>query len=106
MPKFLLAVSYTSEGIKGVRKDKASGRKAAASHAAESVGGRLEALYYCLGQDDAIAIVDVPDTAAAAALALAVSGSGLAHARTTALLTIEEADKALSASVSYRAPGH
>jgi hypothetical protein len=34
-----------------------------------------------------------------------VSASGLVHSRTTALLTVEEADKALAKSVNYKAPG-
>lgn len=105
MPKYMIQASYTVEGLKGLHKDKASGRKAAVSAAAESLGGKLEAMYYTLGQDDAFAIVDLPDTVTATALALAISGSGLVRTKTTALLTVEETDKALAKSVSYRAPG-
>lgn len=38
MPKYLFEASYTAEGIKGLEKDKASGRKAALSKAVESLG--------------------------------------------------------------------
>jgi hypothetical protein len=31
MPKYLIQASYSAEGLKGLQKDKASGRKAAAS---------------------------------------------------------------------------
>ena len=105
MPKYMIQGSYTVEGLKGLHKDKASGRKAAIGAAAESLGGKLEAMYYTLGQDDVFVIVDMPDTVSATALALAASGSGLVRTKTAALLTVEETDKALGKSVSYRAPG-
>jgi uncharacterized protein with GYD domain len=105
MPKFLIQGSYTAEGLKGLQKDKASGRKAAVSAAAEAVGGKLDAIYYCLGHDDVIVIVDLPDTVAATALSVTASASGLVRTKTIALLTVEEADRALTKSVSYRPPG-
>ena len=98
MPKYLIQASYTAEGLKGLQKDKAS---AAASRAVESLGGKLES-FYCY---DVVTIVDLPDTASAAALSVTVSASGLVHSRTTALLTVEEADNALAKSVNYKAPG-
>ena len=39
MPKYLFQATYTSEGIKGLEKDKASGRKAALSRS-RGVSGR------------------------------------------------------------------
>jgi uncharacterized protein with GYD domain len=105
MPKYLIQASYTAEGLKGLQKDKASGRMAAASRAVESLGGKLESFYFALGEHDVFTVVDLPDTASAAALAVTVSASGLVHSRTTALLTVEEADNALAKSVNYRAPG-
>jgi uncharacterized protein with GYD domain len=105
MPKYLIQASYTAEGLKGLQKDKASGRMAAASRTVESLGGKLESFYFALGEHDVFTVVDLPDTASAAALAVTVSASGLVHSRTTALLTVEEADKALAKSVNYKAPG-
>jgi uncharacterized protein with GYD domain len=105
MPKYLIQASYTADGIKGLRKDKASGRKAAVSKAAEALGGKLESFYFALGEDDVFVVFDMPDTASVAALSLAASSSGAVRTRTTALMTVEEADKALATNVSYRAPG-
>ena len=105
MPKYLIQASYTAEGLKGVQKDKASGRKAATIKAVESVGGKMESFYYALGPDDVVIIVDLPDNASAAALSVAASASGLIHSKTTALLTVEEVDSALAKSVSFKAPG-
>jgi uncharacterized protein with GYD domain len=106
MPKYLIQASYTAEGLKGLHKDKASGRREAISHSIAALGGKLEAMYYALGQDDVVVIADLPDTASVAALCLAASGSGLVRTHTTALMTVEETDHALKKSVDYRAPGH
>ena len=105
MPKYLINASYTAEGLKGLQKDKASGRRTAVGSAIESLGGKLECTYYCFGADDVIVIADLPDNIAASSLALAVSASGLVRARTTPLMTVEEVDKALAKTSNYRAPG-
>ena len=105
MSKYLIQASYTAEGLKGVQKDKASGRKAVTIRAVESVGGKMESFYYALGPDDVVVIVDLPDNASAAALSITASASGLIHSKMTALLTVEETDKALAKSVSFKAPG-
>jgi uncharacterized protein with GYD domain len=105
MPKYLIAASYTAEGLKGLQKDKASGRYRAVTTAVEGVGGKVEGFYNALGEHDAYVIVDLPDAVTAAALSIAVSAAGLARTRTTALLTVEETDTALEKSVNYRAPG-
>jgi uncharacterized protein with GYD domain len=105
MAKYLIQASYTAEGLKGLQKDKASGRRTAVASAAESLGGKLESIYYCFGQDDVIAIFDLPDNVAVSALSLTVSASGMVRTRTTPLLTVEEVDKALAKNPNYRAPG-
>jgi uncharacterized protein with GYD domain len=105
MPKFLVEASYTPEGFKGLLKDKASGRKAAVSQAVKKLGGKLESIYFCLGEHDVILIADLPDHVSAAALGSAACGSGTVHTRTTTLLTVEEADTAFSTVVSYRPAG-
>jgi uncharacterized protein with GYD domain len=106
MPKYLIQASYAGvEGYKGLQKDKASGRKAAVSAAAESLGGRLESMYFAFGEHDVFTVLDLPDNVSASALSLAVLASGLVHAKTTPLLTIEETDQALQKNLTYRAPG-
>ncbi len=105
MPKYLIQGSYTAEGLKGLQKDKASGRRAAIMTAAEGLGGKVDAVYYALGEHDVFVIVDLPNIQAATALSVAASASGLVHASTVPLLTVEEADQALSKSINYRPPG-
>jgi uncharacterized protein with GYD domain len=105
MPNYLIQASYTSEGLKGLMKDKASGRKEAVKEALEGLGGKLESIYYCFGKYDVIIVAEVPDNISAAALALAASATGLVRIETTPLLTVKETDKALNKAVDYRAPG-
>jgi uncharacterized protein with GYD domain len=105
MAKFLVTVSYTLEGAKGLRKEGGSAREQAARSAVESLGGKVEAFYFSFGDQDAIVIADMPNAAAAAGLSLIVASSGAAKCRTTPLLTPAEMDHAASAKTAYRAPG-
>jgi len=52
MPHFLIEASYSAEGLRGLAKDKASGREAAVKTALASVGGKLISIYYALGKGD------------------------------------------------------
>jgi uncharacterized protein with GYD domain len=105
MPKYLIQGSYTSEGIKGLVKDKASGRKAAVQSAVKNLKGKVEGFYFTFGSDDIVLIVEAPDNIAAVALSMAVGSTGLVRIRTTPLLTVEEVDQALALPSKYRAPG-
>ncbi len=105
MPKYLLHVNYTLEGVRGVLAKGGTSRKAAAQAAAKSVGGKVESMYFAFGSTDAYAVADLPDNVAAAALALAVSASGGVTVTTTVLLTPEEVDGAANTNVKYRPPG-
>jgi uncharacterized protein with GYD domain len=105
MPKYLLQARYTNQGIQGLLKDSASGRKADVQAAVKDLGGTLEAFYYAFGEEDAIVIIELPNSTKAAALSLSVSGAGAVRVRTTPLLTVEEIDQALEIHTQYRAPG-
>jgi uncharacterized protein with GYD domain len=105
MPKFLIEGSYTPEGLRGLAKDKASGRVGVVKEALASLGGKLEAAFFALGDTDVYVICDCPDHVSAAALSLAVSASGLVRTKTIPLMTVEETDRALAMKLAYRAPG-
>jgi uncharacterized protein with GYD domain len=77
MPKYLIEGSYTAEGLRGLMKDKASGRKAEVEKLLANAGGKLEGLYYALGHADVFVLVDLPSAASVAAVAVAVNASGL-----------------------------
>ncbi len=105
MPKYLLQASYTAEGLRGLLKEGATKRKAAAEQLIDSLGGKLEAFYPAFGDTDVFLIVDAPDNESAAAASMAVGASGMVQVKTTVLLTPEEMDRATKKTVSYRPPG-
>ena len=105
MPKDLLEGSYSDEGVKGLIKDKASGRAAAIQKAAQSLGGHMDAIYYTFGDTDLLVILDLPDNASVAAFAITAGSTGLLRVRTRPLLTVEDIDNAVGKNVQYRAPG-
>ena len=105
MPKYLIQASYTAEGLRGLAKDKASGRKAAVQAALKAVKGKVDSMYFAFGGADVILIIDAPDNVSAAAISLTAGASGLVNLRTTPLLSVEEVDQALALPSKYRAPG-
>jgi uncharacterized protein with GYD domain len=106
MPKYLMNVSYTAEGARGLLQDGGSKRRAAARALVESVGGTLETMYFALGSTDVIVIVDLPDAAAAAAAAITLAASGGVTTSSTLLLSPEEIDVAVKKTARYTPPGH
>ena len=105
MPKYLVEGSYTDEGLKGLIKDKATGRAAAIQKAAQSLGGKLNEIYYTFGDNDVILILDLPDNVAAAGFAITAAATGLVRVKTTPLLTVEDVDNAVGKTVQYKGPG-
>ena len=105
MPKFLIEGSYTSEGLRGLAKEKASGRQAVLKEALTSIGGKLDGIYYALGDTDVYVLCECPDNVSVAALSLAASSTGLVRTKTIPLMTVEETDRALGLKSAYRAPG-
>jgi len=106
MSKYLLKVSYSTEGIKGVLKGGGSARVAAVEKALAGVGGSIESFYFAFGADDVYVVVDVPSHAAAIAMAGTVGASGaVSKYETVVLLSPEEVDEARNISVDYAPPG-
>lgn len=105
MPKFMIKVSYTAEGTRGLVKDGGTGRRAAIQKLMEGIGGKVETFYFAYGEDDAYLIIDVPDATAGLAVSLAVNASGAVRLSTIPLITPEELDAACKKSVPYKAPG-
>jgi uncharacterized protein with GYD domain len=106
MGKYLLKVSYSAEGLKGVMKQGGTGRVKAVERAVAGVGGSLESLYFAFGGDDVYVTVDVPNHAAAVAMAGAVATTGaISRYETVVLLTPAEIDEAMNVAVDYSPPG-
>jgi uncharacterized protein with GYD domain len=107
MPKYLLEVNYTLDGVKGLGAEGGTARVAAATALVESLGGKVESFYFALGDTDAYVTIDLPNNSSAAAGSLAVNIGGGATARTVALLTAAEVDETVAAvkNATYRPPG-
>ncbi len=105
MPKYLIEVTYTADGAKGLIKDGGSKRRQAAEQAMASAGAKMEAFYFAFGDTDVYVICDAPDHAAMTAASLAINATGAARLKTIVLMTPEEVDQAAKKSVTYRAPG-
>jgi uncharacterized protein with GYD domain len=105
MPKYLVSVSYTAEGMKGVMKEGGSKRREVAEQLVKSVGGKMEAFYYAFGDNDVYIIAELPDTVSAVSVVGTVNASGTTRVKTTPLITVEEVDQAAKKMLQYRPPG-
>ncbi len=105
MGHYMFRASYTTEGMKGLKKEGAAARTEAVRGMVEKLGGQLEALYWAFGDDDVFVIVELPDSTTAAAVATAVGVSGTLTTSTTVLITADEMDAALKLDTGFRAPG-
>ncbi|MCD2193086.1 GYD domain-containing protein [Actinomycetospora endophytica] len=75
MQKFAMFFSYSPETWAKMMA-KPEDRTSAVSAAVEGVGGKLDSLYFMMGEKDGFVLFSVPDTGTAAALALAVNSTG------------------------------
>lgn len=95
MPKYLVQVSYNSEGWAALVKNPQD-RSEAVRPAIEALGGKIETFYFAFGDYDVVCIVDMPNNVNVAAFSIAVSAGGTVDAfRTTPLLTTQEAMEAM-----------
>ncbi len=105
MPKFMIQANYVGDGVKGLLSEGGTKRRETVAQVLESMGGKLEALYYAFGDYDVYGIADMPDNVSSVAFSLMVNASGAINAKTVVLLTPEELDEATQKSVDFRAPG-
>ena len=105
MSKFLMQVSFTREGTKGLTKEGGIKRRQLVEQFFGAVGGKLEVLYFAFGDTDVYAVADFPDNVSAAAVSLAANSTGAVRAKATVLITPEEMDQAVQKSEGLRPPG-
>jgi uncharacterized protein with GYD domain len=106
MSKYLLEVSYSLEGVRGVQAQGGTARVAAATELIEGLGGKIESFNFAFGGADVYVIADFPDDVSAAAAAITVSAGGGATTRTVPLLTPAQIDEAVAKKATYRPPGN
>ena len=106
MSKFMYSGSYTSDGVKGLLKEGGTARRDETTRIVESLGGKLEAYYWCYGSTDFLAIMDFPDHTTVTGMALNIAASGKFKGNITPLITVEEMDEMVKVSLGdYRLPG-
>ena len=104
MPRFLALLQYTTEGSKVLLK---TVRETFARKAIESVGGKVESIYFTASGEYHIAMTaEYPDAATAAAvIALMVSTGAVSKFNLIELITTSEIDRAYAALTDPVASG-
>jgi uncharacterized protein with GYD domain len=102
--RYLFRAAFTVEGMQNLQKQSATGFKTGVAKFFESVGGKLESWYFDYGDSTAYGFVDYPDEIAAATAQASVNAGGFARVSYRAVLSAEDADKALARSVATRPP--
>ena len=75
MPSYLIQGSYTVEALQALMK-KPQDRTPVIAKAVENLGGSLTGLWLSFGDQDIVALVELPNNVSAAALALAIAAGG------------------------------
>jgi uncharacterized protein with GYD domain len=94
MPKYLAMFSYSEEAMAAMIESAAE-REPAVRSVLESVGARLECLYWMFGTHDGIAIVDAPDSVTMAGISAAVRSTGSIRSETHELFATEDVGQIL-----------
>jgi uncharacterized protein with GYD domain len=108
MPMYELRWMFNGATI-GAMTDRPQDREGPARELIESFNGRMHHYYFMLGEYDGLAITEFPDNTSVAACSMRASASGaFARFETHALMTTEEAQRAMQMvkdrAFAYRAP--
>ncbi|HLZ42203.1 MAG TPA: GYD domain-containing protein [Candidatus Sulfotelmatobacter sp.] len=95
MPHYISLIRYTQKGVENL-KDSPK-RLEATRKAFEAAGGKLTAIYWTLGQYDAVAIGELTEGAAGLRVNLAGAMQGYIRSETLQAFTEEEFRKAVAA---------
>ncbi|MGA7108734.1 MAG: GYD domain-containing protein [Terracidiphilus sp.] len=100
MPSYLVQASYTVEALATLMK-KPQDRTEVVRKTIEKLGGKLVGLWLSFGDQDIVAVMELPNNVSAAAVALAIgSGGALKSTKTTPLLTVDEGIAAMKKAAS------
>tara|TARA_X000000368_G_scaffold207082_1_gene163479 strand:- start:1101 stop:1412 length:312 start_codon:yes stop_codon:yes gene_type:complete len=98
--------NYTAKGAAGLLNDGGKAREEEAEKAAASMGGSLEAYYWCYGEMDFMMIINVPSEEMAIKFSLHVGASGVFNGKLTPLISVDTMEAATSTELPFiRLPG-
>jgi uncharacterized protein with GYD domain len=100
--KYSVHAVLTPEGIKDLQKRSATALKAGIAKLDESVGCKLESLYFNYTEMGAYGFVDCPDEIAVATISATANATGFVRVTLTPVLSAEDMDKALAKSLATR----
>ena len=106
MPYYMLQTTYTSEA-RSAQTRNPDNIMERANIVAENLGGKIENIFYSLGDYDVLVIAEFPDNVSASAAIVAVSaGWATKEAKITPLMSVEEGIEGMkkSKSAGYRPP--
>lgn len=108
MPVYMFQAQYTSDAIKAMVANPQD-REAPARALIESMGGKLLDMYFAMGSDDIVAIIEASDDQAATAMSMIIGASGsFSSGATTKLMSAQEAvgamEMAQKAASAYNPP--
>ena len=107
MPQYLVQAAYTPEAWATLVKNPQDRIKAIAP-AIERLGGKVQDGYLAFGEYDIVVVWEFPDNVTAAAFSAAASAGGSVKAfKTTPLMTMADAVKAMkkAGASNYEPPG-
>ena len=103
MPHYMFQGRYSTDAIKAMI-DTPHDREASARSLIEAMGAKLHSMFFCMGQDDVIAIIEAPDDETMAAASMIIGGSGaFSGGATTKLMTAQQAMSAMQKAQTGRA---
>ena len=88
MPRYLALVSFTDQGMRAI--EKSPDRAGAFAASAESVGAKIEHLYWASGEFDGAVVINSPDEQTVSSLLLALNRMGNVRTRTLRLYDADE----------------
>jgi len=88
MIRFLTLVSFTEQGIRAI--DKSCERAETFRADVEAAGGKVNAIYWAIGEFDGAVVFDVPDEATATRILCSLAKLG--NVRTKSLRAFDEAE--------------
>jgi uncharacterized protein with GYD domain len=107
MPKYLLLLQYDAQGSKSLLQETAAAREAASRKAIESIGGKIESVYFTASGEYQVALIaEYPDAAMAATLvAMIISTGAVSRFNLVELIAASEIDRAYIALTNPVATG-
>jgi uncharacterized protein with GYD domain len=108
MPKYLALFSYSDTAMAAMIENPAD-RESAVQRVVDSVGARLETMYWMFGAHDGIAVVEAPDSVTMAGISTAIRSTGAVRSETHELFSSADVrnilEKAGHARANFSQPG-